>query len=941
MKCFYLLIFSLLFNPTLRAQWTQTNAFFGGNINTLQAYNSDIIAGTDQGFYKSVNNGNSWSRMNIGLGDTIIHALAVNGATIFAGTSSHGVFLSNDNGNSWLPANNGMSNTNVLSLLVNGANLFAGTENDGMFLSTDNGQNWTPINTGLINSPFRALTSYNGYIYAGTYGAGIFRTNDNGNNWYPASSNLTSPNNQKIYTLTATGSKIFAGTESGIISSTSGTFWNLVNWTLEPVTALNVYGNTIYAGTRVYVYNSMGAIGAHYGVHKSSDNGTTWSAANSGLSYYQVNSIVMAGTTLFAGTSSEACNITSPAGTGIYRSLNNGASWTSSNIGIGSAKVTSMAYGSGNLYAGTDGAGVHKSSDGGNTWTEINNGLLNYRITSVAVCGTVIFAGTFGSGLYKSTDNGLTWTYCTIPFTGCAINCFPCFIGKIHVTSANKIFIYAHGNMNDGTWTSTNNGTSWNLSVGLYGFADMCSNGSNIYAGGAWNTAGLDFGISNNSGFSWNFSGPNIINTWGGCVAIENIGSNLYAASDYSGLITSPDNGNTWNPPNYNIPFGQIRTNDIEKYATTVFVGSEGGVYCSNDNFITATNVNLGLLDTNINCLLVVGTDIYGGTYHGTIWKRSITEMFQVPAAAGQISGLTSVCQGLNAVIYSVAPVANATSYVWTLPNGATGTSSTNSIVVNFGSNAISGDITVSAVNYFGTGPSSTFSVSVNPYLTPAFSQITPICSGQTLNPLPTTSNNGVTGTWSPNINNTSTTTYTFTPSAGQCASNQSMTIVVNQSPQVLLSSFNSLCDTAGIVNLTGGFPIGGVYSGTSVSNNTFNTAIGVGTYPITYTYTNNGGCSSSATKNISVIQCIQAYLEELKQFGISLYPNPTHKEFTIESTEKNVGSTYEIFDASGRFILLGKLDAKINHVSVSDLAKGTYFIKITELSKVIKIVIL
>ena len=35
------------------------------------------------------------------------------------------------------------------------------------------------------------------------------------------------------------------------------------------------------------------------------------------------------------------------------------------------------------------------------------------------------------------------------------------------------------------------------------------------------------------------------------------------------------------------------------------------------------------------------------------------------------------------------------------------------------------------------------------------------------LGALPTTSNNGITGTWAPAINNTATTTYTFTPAVG------------------------------------------------------------------------------------------------------------------------------------------------------------------------------
>ena len=73
--------------------------------------------------------------------------------------------------------------------------------------------------------------------------------------------------------------------------------------------------------------------------------------------------------------------------------------------------------------------------------------------------------------------------------------------------------------------------------------------------------------------------------------------------------------------------------------------------------------------------------------------------------------------------------------------------------------------------------------VTVNPNIAPTFTQVTPICAGATLAALPTTSNNGYTGTWSPAMNNTATTTYTFTPTAGLCATTATMTITVNPLP--------------------------------------------------------------------------------------------------------------------------------------------------------------
>src|SRR4029453_10206898 len=63
--------------------------------------------------------------------------------------------------------------------------------------------------------------------------------------------------------------------------------------------------------------------------------------------------------------------------------------------------------------------------------------------------------------------------------------------------------------------------------------------------------------------------------------------------------------------------------------------------------------------------------------------------------------------------------------------------------------------------------------VTIDAQITPVFTAIGPLCIGATAPTLPTTSNNGITGTWAPATISTAaagTTTYTFTPAAGQCA---------------------------------------------------------------------------------------------------------------------------------------------------------------------------
>jgi len=77
---------------------------------------------------------------------------------------------------------------------------------------------------------------------------------------------------------------------------------------------------------------------------------------------------------------------------------------------------------------------------------------------------------------------------------------------------------------------------------------------------------------------------------------------------------------------------------------------------------------------------------------------------------------------------------------------------------------------------------------------TPTFSAVPSICTGDTLSALPTNSLNGYTGTWSPALNNTATTLYTFTPAANQCATTATLQIVVTPKNPATFASLGSLC---------------------------------------------------------------------------------------------------------------------------------------------------
>ncbi|TBX69933.1 hypothetical protein EZL74_05820 [Flavobacterium silvisoli] len=89
-----------------------------------------------------------------------------------------------------------------------------------------------------------------------------------------------------------------------------------------------------------------------------------------------------------------------------------------------------------------------------------------------------------------------------------------------------------------------------------------------------------------------------------------------------------------------------------------------------------------------------------------------------------------------------------------------------------------------------------TVTVTVNPNVLPTFTAPASICSGDTLNALPTTSNNNYTGTWAPALDNTTTTTYTFTPTlnATQCATPTTLTITVNPKTLPTFNAIAPLC---------------------------------------------------------------------------------------------------------------------------------------------------
>ncbi len=280
--------------------------------------------------------------------------------------------------------------------------------------------------------------------------------------------------------------------------------------------SLAVIGTNLFAG----IYSSFDG-----GVFRSTDNGASWTTASNGLSSTQVTSLAAIGSNLFAG-------IYSSFDGGVFRSTDNGTSWTTASNGLSSTQVTSLAAIGSNLFAGTDGGGVFRSTDSGTSWTGASNGLMIPEVLCFEAIGTnstspILFAGTV-YGAYRSTDNGTNWT-------GGSDEAVPC-LAVIGTNSSSPILF---AGTSGGVLRSTDSGTGWtgsltNNSVLSLAVIDTNSSSSMLFAG----TDDSGVFLSTDSGTSWTWESSGLTNTFVQAFAV--IGTNLFAGTEGSGVWRRP-----------------------------------------------------------------------------------------------------------------------------------------------------------------------------------------------------------------------------------------------------------------------------------------------------------------------------------------------------------------------------------------------------------------
>jgi hypothetical protein len=326
-----------------------------------------------------------------------------------------------------------------------------------------------------------------------------------------------------------------------------------------------------------------------------------------------------------------------------------------------------------------------------------------------------------------------------------------------------------------------------------------------------------------------------------------------------------------------------------------------------------ATNVNT-FIPTGLSTLTVTGTNtITGCSQTKTVSVNTFS------AGLVSITGNSVICENTP----STYTASGSTYYLWN--DGAT--ANTNTI-------STTGPTTISVVGTTTNGCKDSTSLAIAVMQIPivSVSGTDSICNGQTAT-MTVTASSATSYSWSSgattittSVTPTTSTVYSVTALNGSCGATQTHSVIVKASPLIVFSLKSVLCSNGPVFTLTA-TPTGGTFNGTSVTGNSFDPSIGVGSYPITYSITASNGCSASHTELQDVVIC-DGIAEINKTMMIDLYPNPATDAFNIKSDISI--NVIEILDFTGKVVKRVIVNSQQETILVNDLAAGLYVCKLT-----------
>lgn len=363
----------------------------------------------------------------------------------------------------------------------------------------------------------------------------------------------------------------------------------------------------------------------------------------------------------------------------------------------------------------------------------------------------------------------------------------------------------------------------------------------------------------------------------------------------------------------------------LNSLPTTPTISAGGPItFCIGGNVVLTSSSPTGntwSTGATTQSITVTTSGTYTTTYsNGTCASTSTSTVVSVNSNPStptvSANGLTTFCQGGSVVLTSSSTSGNTWS------NNAT----TQSIIVTTAGNY---SVTVGSVGC--SAISSTTAVVVNALSpTPTITASGPItfCQGGsvTLTSSSTSGNVWSNGATTQSIIITNSGVSTVSASSSSCPSTSSpITITTNQLPVITMNTFSTECVNWSPVTLSGQLPIGGTYSGTGVTSNTFAPNIaGIGSHLITYTYTDANSCTNTGTTSILVDAC--AGIDEVSTPIFEVYPNPNEGEIHVKTNNQLI-DLINIINETGQIVKIihPKNDGDVEIFSIADLSNGIY----------------
>ncbi|HET9136333.1 MAG TPA: YCF48-related protein, partial [Candidatus Kapabacteria bacterium] len=356
--------------------------------------------------YRSTDDGYSWGKIQNGISiSSAMMTIAPDGTPYVY--DNGGLFHSVDNGRTWSRVN--INNHGIGSMAFSKNNIFAvANSNDGLIsYSSDNGTTW--IKPSIGNQQPIATTAACVADLDGTF---IFTLQDHLRRFDPidiSNASLISIPNGNITTLVAgRDESIIAFSASlystyyfnyGWKSNDQGNNWLVLNGENY------VFQNEGVPISHGYLDSSGTLLGVIYDrIIQSTDAGFSWTILSYNLTNGMITSLAIdRDNSLFACSSTE----------GVFRTTDHGKTWDQLNSGIQDQQLSVIcADANGDMYTGGLGK-LYRSTNKGITWTRLpfTNQDPTYPINSISVSkqGTLYISSSTHL-ISKSTDKGLTWT---------------------------------------------------------------------------------------------------------------------------------------------------------------------------------------------------------------------------------------------------------------------------------------------------------------------------------------------------------------------------------------------------------------------------------------------------------------------------------------------------------------------------------------------------